>query len=204
MSAVTTGVSDPGTLDLPEEWIEIAPSGEDRSSWIDATVAELGFESAAELRFRHGVTMAAGVADSLRPENRHNFIMLDTAKAGIVRGLLSVQMLRVGPTAWDDYNQFHSTASALTDVEFINRRVEERALHAGRALVIHEFSLRDQDGADAAYPAMERAIVGLFVRDSEAFVELTIITQDLALFPDMLEYLVDIANTYVRKAGAPQ
>ena len=64
------------------------------------------------------------------------------------------------------------------------------------------FSLRERGDSDSPYPAMERATVGLFVRDSEAFVELTLLTQDLALFGDMLEYLVDIANTYVRKAGA--
>jgi len=202
MTTSATGVSDPGTIDLPEEWNEIAPGGMDRAAWIDSVVATLALTADAAASFRHGVTIAAGVADSLRPENRHSFVMLDTVNAGIVRGLLSIQMLRVGPSAFDDYRAFHDTASQLSTVEFINRRVEERQLNAGRALVIHEFTLTQSGEPDAPFPAMERAVVGLFVRDSEAFVELTIITQDLALFGDMLEYLVDIANTYVRKAGA--
>lgn len=197
---MNSAISDPGTLDIPLEWLLIAPNGMDRAEWADSIARELGLDSSEDSEFRRGLGIITEIADSLRPENRHTFVMLHGANKGTIRAMLSIQMLRVGPGAWDDYSAFHDTASQLAEVEFINRRVEERALTAGRALVIHEFTLRRGEG-DSQYPAMERAVIGLFVNDSEAFVELTLITQDLALFGDMLEYLVDLASTYRRAAG---
>jgi len=41
-------------------------------------------------------------------------------------------------------------------------------------------------------PALERAILGLFVADRDVMIEFALYAQDLAVFEDMVDYLVKI------------
>ena len=90
---------------------------------------------------------------------------------------------------------------AVEGVELVRRTVSNRSVPAGLVGVVHEFVLPENDGG-VGDPAVERAIAALFPDGFDKSLEFTIVTQDLGLFDDASEYLLELVST-VRPVDAP-
>ncbi len=190
----------PNTIPLPLGWVRLAPPGTDPVVWTEAYLDGHELEPAARRRLRHGILAVLDLAAGMRPGERHNFAFIDEPSTGLVRALLSAQLMHVTPEAYDNYRARLEETGRAGRVDVINRTVEERAVPSGRVIVLHDFTLAGVDQV-VPDPALERTILGLFVDGTDALLELALYTQDLALFDDMAGYATELAASFV--TGVP-
>jgi hypothetical protein len=109
----------------------------------------------------------------------------------------AVLTMRGYPTSADGRSELvedlHAPALA-GDIDVINRTVREIDLPAGLAVETHDFSIA-HDFETGTRPASERATVTIFAPGGVWAVDFMLVTQDLILFEDSLEYLHGIAET---------
>ena len=195
MSAIDNALTEPrpGVLPLPEGWIPLAPQDADPGEWVEGYLDQLEVQPTpiARAQLRYGLLSLMEMASGMRPGKRYNYAFVEDPTAGLVRALLTVQMLRVTPDAFENYRTRLAETDLGGDIEVINRTVQDVHLVAGRGLVMHDFTLTAQVEA-VPDPALERAILGLFVADRDVMIEFALYAQDLAVFEDMVDYLVKI------------
>jgi len=178
---------------LPPGWIALAPEGADPSAWVEAYLDGLTTQPTAIARaqLRYGLLSLIDMAAGMRPGKRYSFAFVEDPTVGLVRALLSLQMLRVTGDAFENYRARLETSTDSETVEVINRTVQRVELAAGSAWLMHDFTLSALPEA-IPDPALERAVLGLFVRDADVMIEFSMYAQDLAVFDNMPQYLVDI------------
>ena len=197
VDVTTRPAATPSALPLPEGWIALAPPGDDPAVWVEEYLDGLRDQPSAPVRaeLRYGLLTMMEMTEGMRPGKRYNFAFLDFPAEGIVRSLLSVQMLRVTPDAIDNYRVLLENADRRDEIQVINRRVFDLELAAGTAVVLHDFTLSAEIEA-VAEPALERAIAGLFVTGTDTMIEFALYAQDLTVFDDIVQYLVDIIGNF--------
>lgn len=79
-------------------------------------------------------------------------------------------------------------------IDVLNRTVRLVSIPAGDAIETHDFSIA-HDFDSGTRPATERATVTIFPPTGHWVVDLMLVTQDLLLFEDSLDYLHSIAET---------
>lgn len=179
------------TVSIDGFWRALPATDEDAAAAIDTMVEGFAVDPQAAERLRHGLTAVTTLARSLAPGERRSYALVRDPGNGAVEALLSTRVSRVSTTAVDDYRARIAEGRRQDDIDIVNRTVEERDLPQGHALVVHDITLRE-DGEGLIEPALERTILALFVHDSDVLIEFYLATQDLALFDDMVGYLVDL------------
>ena len=180
------------TIMVDTNWWMLPLRDDDQDASIERTIEAAQVDEEAARGLRYGLKAVNGIARSLPAGERHNYALVRTPESGLVEALLSTRVSRVGPTAYDDYLDVVQNTPAAPDVEVLNRRIIEVTMPRGRGILVHDLTLAlGQDGVPD--PALERAFLALFVADTAALIEFTLITQDLALFEDIESYLMEFA-----------
>jgi hypothetical protein len=173
-------------------WKRLPTASGDHERQIDAVIAELGVDGSAAARLNYGLHAVAHVAGNLSAGERHSFALIREPSTGVVDALLSTRVSRVEDGALDGYRaRVGENRPGEQHVSSVNRTVEERRLPQGLAVIVHDITLRE-DGDGLVDPALERVILALFVSSADVLIEFYLATQNLALFDDAVDYLVEL------------
>jgi hypothetical protein len=194
--ADTTALPQPGTLPLPVGWVPLAPHGADPSDWVEGYLNSLREQPTAIVRaqLRYSLLTVMELAATMRPGKRYNFALLEDPELGAVRALLSVQMLRTPASQMENYRARLEEADQNDSIQVLNREVFDVQFDAGHGIAMHDFTVSAEIEA-VPDPALERTIIGLFVTGEDVLIEFSLYAQDLSVFDNMSQYLVDIIAT---------
>lgn len=174
-------------------WRALPTPEEDADLAIEKLITSLEVDEAAERGLRTGLGSVNVLAHRLTTGNRRSYALVRNPASGIVDALLSTKLSQVEPDAYDQYFAAIRATDVADGFEIINRTLIETRLPAGRAIVLHDFTATDDSGG-MPEPALERAILALFVDGSAALIEFYLAAQNLALFADMEEFLITLAS----------
>ena len=170
---------------LPAGWMELIDA-------LDETAADFAkLDRGAQQSLRLNVERVQRFVAGLRGE-RDAWVLL--RQAGRIEAVLTMRGYRVSADGASDLVDALSTPFVMSEVDVVNRTVRESILPAGRAVETHDFSV-GHDFESGTRPASERATVTIFPTSGEWAIDLLLVTQDLLLFEDSLEYLHSIAET---------
>ncbi|AYF98521.1 hypothetical protein [Protaetiibacter intestinalis] len=179
---------------LPSEWWHLGAPIEDPQAIIAAHLATSGATSAAQERLRHGLSAVLDYTHRLGDGRRTSFALVRDVERGQVEALLSARITRVSVDFAEKYHAALVEATVPDGVEVVNQRIERATLPTGEAIVVHHFVL-PLDDAGPMVPAMERCVVALFPPAPEpTMVEFLFATQNLALFPDLVDYALAVVS----------
>lgn len=187
---------EPNVLVLEPAWKLLPEPGGDPTGAIEAIVAEFDLREQVASALQVALLRANEYALGLAPGSRRSFALVSDPQTARVDAVLSARLSRVAPDAYEEYLRgAESSADANPEVEVINRTLVELVLPAGRAIATHDFTLnRNEDGVPQ--PALERALIALFVTGSPALIEFSVAAQDLAVFDDMADYLLGVVSKF--------
>lgn len=187
-------------LNIPERWAELPAPGDDLDAALDVITAASGATGDPALRLRQG--LAGITAYAWSRDNRRNWGFINEPESGRVNALMS---LSFRSTVTGDREDYLATAQAIPEiingVEVINHVVEERAVPAGKAVIIHDFTL-DLPDDEGARHSMERAVIGFFPTNWDVLMEFSIVTHEMNLFPDIAGYLLTVVEAIQISEGA--
>jgi hypothetical protein len=173
---------------LPQGWI----SREDSTGALEAAATSLGLDDGQCEILRLALPKVMSFVDQL-PGQRDAWVLPNLS--GQIDAVLT---LRGRPTDSEGRANLLKSleASVLPNerVDVINRTIRAVVLPSGPALETHDFSV-GHDFESGARPASERATVTIFPTSGEWAIDFLLVTQDLLLFEDSMEYLHDIAET---------
>lgn len=176
------------SISIPTGWVPLP--GQSNGAGLDLIVA--GFDVSTEAKERLRFALGNVNDFALHAPGRINWALVSDPTSGRVDAMMSLSFPRQEESSFAAYRVAAAAARSTEELEQVERTVTERLLPAGPALVVHEFVLPRTDGG-VPDPAVERAIVALFPEGHESFFEFSMVTQDLAVFEDAAEYLVDVA-----------
>ncbi|MEO8093318.1 MAG: hypothetical protein ABI632_00165 [Pseudolysinimonas sp.] len=176
------------SISIPAGW-SLLP-GKAHAEQIDTIVA--GFEVAAETAERLRFALGNVNDIALHAPGRVNWALVSDPASGRVDAMMSLSFPKQDQDSYAAYRTAVDAVKSTEEFEQVERTVIEKPLPAGPAIVVHEFVLPRTEGG-VPDPAVERAIVAMFPAGFESFFEFALMTQDLAVFEDAAEYLVDIA-----------
>lgn len=182
------------TIPLGSMWVQLPQADENVDERVDQIVEELklGVDDAASRSLASALRTVTGVAAGLPAGARESHALVISPSAGRVEALLSIRVSKVTSDAYDNYLRIAREFKGNDTSELINRVVEEIDLPIGRSVLSRDFVLPTSDSG-VPDPAMERVFLAVFPVEFENAVELTLLTQNLALFPDASSYLVSLA-----------
>ena len=183
-------------LVLEDSWKPLPAAGTDAESAVETIVAGFALTDSLAAALTLAISRASDYANALAPGERRSFALIGDPLLARVDAVLSVRLSRV---ASDAYEQYLALAQGATEanpaVEVIDRTLLEVDLPAGRAIASHDFTLnRHEDGVPQ--PALERALVALFIGDAPALIEFSLAAQDLTVFEDMTGYLLGVVSKF--------
>ncbi|MEP6481212.1 MAG: hypothetical protein ABJA94_04305 [Rhodoglobus sp.] len=182
------------TVSFDAAWRVLPTADEDAASVIHDLVEALNVEDPAADGLRRGLEAVTALSRELAPGQRNSWALVRDPSSGAVDALLSTRVSLVGPSAIDDYRaRIADGQHGDPEIRVVNRTVSERELAVGTALIVHDFTLHE-DAEGLIDPALERAVVALFLSGTNKLVEFYLVTQNLALFDDIAEYLVSIVS----------
>lgn len=183
-------------LPIPEGWHELPAPGDDSAQAVLALAERLAPKAESVERLRHALEDVVLLSTMLKPGHRRNYVLVTDPGLGVADALMSVRFSRVEPDAFGQYlAAIERARSADPNIETITSTVSELSLQAGPAILLKDVTVkREQEGIIA--PAIERAIVSIFVDAAPAMLEILIATRNLARFEDIGEYARVIASAY--------
>jgi hypothetical protein len=183
-------------LPIPEGWHEIPAAGAGSDSGVLGIAERLATRLESVEPLRHSLAGLVELSTMLKPGRYRNYALVTDADAGIADALMSVRLSRVEPDAFGQYlAAIERSKSADPNIETVTRTVSELSLQAGPAILLKDVTVkRQQEGLIA--PAIERALVSIFVDAAPAMLEILIATRNLARFEDIGEYARVVASAY--------
>ncbi|QNO38145.1 hypothetical protein H4J02_03700 [Protaetiibacter sp. SSC-01] len=181
------------TLSLAPQWWPLGDGSDPIDAVIDVLIERLAPElaPAEERGLRASLAVHAEWARTLAPGQRRSYALVRDPETARADALLS---WRYGEAPEGAYEHMLASARAQTStdtVELVDPSVVETRVPLGRAIVVHDVAYARTPGVQR--PARERCIVAVFFDDSDALLELTVSTIDLALFDDLPEYVLRLA-----------
>ncbi|MCU1515052.1 MAG: hypothetical protein JWO10_2142 [Microbacteriaceae bacterium] len=186
-------------ISLPAEWYQL-PGSRNTGDALAAIVSGFDLPDETAERVKFALQNVNGV--SFEAPGRSNFALIRNPASGRVDAIMSISFPRQSAQSLADYREAARSVIPIAGLEQVERTVSEYPLPAGPAIVVHEFVLPRTDGG-VSDPAVERAIVALFPDGFDSFFEFSIKTQDLTVFEDAAEYLLDIVAQVHLSAEAP-
>jgi len=183
-------------LTVPANWYLLPEEGEDPEARFQEILVQLeaGPETAAALRPAFGQLLE--LASVLKPGQRKTYGFVASAERGVADAIMSFRLTSVTADAYGEYLAAVETASTGASIRVVNREVAEARVPAGRAVVLNDvLALDDQQGIVS--PALERAIVAVFLDTTPVLFEVYVSTQNLGRFPDIAEFALEIAGGYL-------
>lgn len=177
-------------IGVPEHWYEL-PDDETQAQELAASFA-VSDEPAGRLVL---ASLGARAYVRSRPNpHRHAWGLIASPATGHVNAVLTLGFYRVGEDGVADYAaRIRSIPTEVNGVELIQQVVEEAALPGGPAVVVTDFIL-DPAVEGRERTAMERATV-FYVPDQHGVgFEFSLVTHDLALFPEIGGYLLELVS----------
>lgn len=181
-------------LELAPSWYPLPAVGESIEPAVDELIA--GFEPLDEeprRQLRGGLDAVIRLSHSLAPGARTSYALVLAPASGRVQALLSIRLSRITADAYANYLAAARAYAGDARIEVVNRVVEEVTLPAGRGVLSRDFTMQiEREGVPD--PALERCFLAVFPDGYETAVELTLLTQNLALFDDAGSYLMALAS----------
>jgi hypothetical protein len=183
-------------LPIPEGWHEIPAAGKDADRTVLLLAERLAPRPESVELLRHALADVVELSTMLKPAPRRNYALVTDARIGVADALMSVRLSRVAPDAFGQYlAAIERSRSADPRIETVTRTVSELSLQAGPAVLVKDVTVkREQEGLIA--PAIERALLAIFVDAAPAMLEILIATRNLARFEDIGEYARVVASAY--------
>jgi hypothetical protein len=162
---------------------------------LDAIAASFEVPEEPTTRLRAALETVARLA--ARPgTTRRSWALVRRPESGRVDAYVTLDLALMDAGSHQRFLRRADTdvAPAVDGVELVRRTVSNRSVSAGLVGVVHDLVLPRNDGG-VGDPAVERAIVALFPEGFDKSLEFTIVTQDLGLFDDASEYLLELVST---------
>lgn len=181
------------TLDLHPAWWPLGDGSATPQVVADAVIEDAALPESPEREALRAQLVGVGhLAAGLPAGSRWSWALVQDPMAARAEALLSV---RFSPTEGDLYARYIEEAglrASTETTELIEPRVVEARVPGGRVVVTHDFTRRImKEGVQP--PVMERCTAGVFLDGEDALLEITLITPDLALFDDMVAYVLNLA-----------
>lgn len=183
--------SDVLAIPIRNAWLPLPASSLDQS--IESIVGELALGADDAEGLINALHAVSATAAALPAGARRNYALVVSPGARRVEALLSIRVSTVTGKALADYLAAAESVTSDDRAEIIDRSIREAELAAGRAVISHDFLLPASSGG-IALPTLERGFLALFPTDRSTMIEFTIITQNLALFDDLAEYMIALVN----------
>ena len=188
-------------FEVPAGWHKLPVDAASTPAAIEAIVERLTQPGETREQLARALAAVSAQAQSPRRHNRPHWGYVPDPSTGRVEALLSVGDIPGDAGAYDRYLDLARVdldaaepAEQGNPAELINRTTTESRLPAGKVVAIHDFVIQPTVGG-VGDPAVERAIVALFPERAARAVECSIVTQNMAQFDDLTQYLVDIVAT---------
>ena len=189
------------TLDLHAAWWPLGDGSATPEVVADAVIEDAALPESPEREALRAQLVGVGrLAAGLPSGSRWSWALVRDPRIGRAEALLSV---RASATEGDLYARYLTEAGervSTETTELIQPRVLETVVPGGRVIVTRDFTRRVvREGVMP--PVMERCTAGVFLNDENALLEITLITPDLALFDDIVDYVLNLASE--KPSGAP-
>jgi hypothetical protein len=196
MTDVGVAVPHSYVLPIPEGWHELPLPGEGSDLAVVALAERLAPQGKYVEVLRHALADVVELSTMLKPARRRNYALVTDAKLGVADALMSVRLSRVEPDAFGQYlSAIERSKSTDPNIETVTRTVSEVTLQVGPAILLKDVTVkRQQEGIIA--PAIERALISIFVDAAPAMLEILVATRNLARFEDIGEYARVVASAY--------
>lgn len=182
-------------FELPGQWMRIPDRVVDDAHWAQVTAATAP-EVVRTAVISDLLRVAAASRDPRHPA-RTAFVRIDgpTGPGDRVTAYLTVDVLPVGDAAHERYLAAIRAAHAEPRPSAaVGQRVLDSTLAGHPAVIVHDHLA--VPSAEGMAPALqERAVAAVFPADAGALVEFQITTPDLAMFPDIVDDVEQIAET---------
>jgi hypothetical protein len=194
MAMEPVATQDDYLISIPTIFWRLPSVGSSVDEQLAEIIAGVELDTDASNRLFHALRSVTRVAHERPSATKTDWALVRSPQSGRVEALLSLEILRRTEGGQERYRAaVQAEAQVVAGVELMKRDVSERDLPAGPAIIVHDFVLPITDGG-VADPAVERSVVTLFAVDFDKVLEFTLVTQDLGLFDDAAEYLVQIAS----------
>jgi hypothetical protein len=185
------------SLRLTDGWYAITPvQGKDGPD-TDGLISRLSLSEERTTELRAAVDTVWQFASIGLIDGSERWVLIGDPSLGRIDAVLSLDLHAArGESGPDAYVELARKGAAEDDsIEVINRTVERHELPVGTAVAIHDFALPRPD-LEPSGPAIERAVVALFLTAEPMMVEFSLVTQDLGLTDSIGEYLMRIVGTF--------
>ncbi|MCU1513183.1 MAG: hypothetical protein JWO10_273 [Microbacteriaceae bacterium] len=180
-------------ITIPNGWYPLSSSPDGTDAAIAVLLGSFELQPDAVERLEHALRMVSAVVQEPQRGGRPHWAYIPEPEQGRVEALLSIGFLIADDGAIDRYRGIAEAELNKSDsTDLVRRIVRTATLLVGPAIVVQDFVVEPVAGG-VPNPAVERATVALFPTEAEKAVEFSIMTQNLALFPDIVEYLLEIA-----------
>lgn len=188
-------------LEIPSGWTQLPVDAAAAESAIAELVADAGLTEPQARAYETSLRDVLALAQPLKPGHRTNYALVVHEPDVRADSLLSVRITKVVPEAYGEYLEaIERSTQTVPAIEVVNRAVWEAEVGAGRVIALSDVIVRnDQRGIIDA--AIDRGIAALFVRDAPVLVEVYLATRNLARFPSIGDYAVEVAARYLPVAG---
>ncbi|MET0989247.1 MAG: hypothetical protein ABWY54_01230 [Glaciihabitans sp.] len=200
-------MSAPGALlltfefEVPAGWHKLPADATSTTEAVGAIAERLTEPGETREQLERSLAAVSAQAQSPRRQGRPHWGYVPDPSTGRVEALLSVGDIPGDPGAYERYLELARVDLDAAEppqqgnpAELINRTTSEFRLPEGKVVAIHDFVIQPTLGG-VGDPAVERAIVALFPDRAARAVECSIVTQNMAQFEDVTQYLVDIVAT---------
>ncbi len=161
---------------------------------FETAAREAGMDEAGRELFRSSLAKVIDFVDGL-PGERTAWVL--PSRHGQIDAVLTLRGRPAGPESHAELLALLAAPDRPDQrVDVINRTIREVELRSGLAVESHDFSV-GHDFEEGTRPASERAAVTIFPPSGDWAADLLLVTQDLLLFEDSLEYLHSIAESIV-------
>ncbi|WP_411700776.1 hypothetical protein [Conyzicola sp.] len=198
----------PGTLlltfefEVPAGWHKLPVDATSTAAAVAEIAERLTDPGETRDQLARALAAVSAQAQAARRHGRPHWAYVPDPATGRVEALLSVGDI---PGDAGSYGRYLELARVDLDTpespvagnpaELINRTTTESRLALGKVVSIHDFVIQPTAGG-IGDPAVERAIVALFPDRAARAVECSIVTQNMAQFENVTQYLVDIVSTF--------
>lgn len=184
---------------VPGGFVPLPQSGTD----VTAETRVNDFELADDARNRLSEALGNVTAYSQSGERgaRPHWAYVPAPQSGRVEALLSLGFLISDEGALERYYDVaEARLAGSPNADLARRTVSREQLTSGEAVVVHDLVLEHTDGG-VPQPAVERATVALLPPGSDKILEYSLVTQNLAAFADIADFLVQIVDQVVPVDG---
>lgn len=177
---------------IPGDFFALPRSGADEG--LGSRLDDLGLADDVRDRLRYALDSVTAYAQSAGRGGRPHWAYVPTPASGRVEAILSLGFLINDDGALERYHDVaEAQLAGSPSADLVRRTVTREELDSGSAVVVHDFVLEQTNGG-IPDPAVERATVALVPPGADKVLEYSLVTQNLAAFADIADFLVQIVG----------